>query len=113
MSEWNGYIWNLNKMEQATKKIYNVYGLNTTSVRIPQNWLKCFQSGNFDVKDEPRSGRPVTDLVDAILEKVEHDWHISSYDITKTGYWSYYNFGPFEKKLDTKKARYLGPTRAH
>ncbi|GBP70443.1 hypothetical protein EVAR_41588_1 [Eumeta japonica] len=39
------------------------------------------ESGNFDVKDEPRFGRPVTDKIDAILEKVEQYRHISSYDI--------------------------------
>ncbi|GBP34287.1 hypothetical protein EVAR_13426_1 [Eumeta japonica] len=41
------------------------------------------KSGNFDVKDEPRSGRPVMDKVDAILEKVNQDQHISSYDIAE------------------------------
>ncbi|GBP27230.1 Putative phosphatidate phosphatase [Eumeta japonica] len=30
-----------------------------------------FNSGNYDVKDEPRSGRPVTDKADTIIEKVE------------------------------------------
>ncbi|GBP64773.1 hypothetical protein EVAR_14969_1 [Eumeta japonica] len=33
--------------------------------------------GNFDVRDEPHSGRSVTDKVDAILEKVEQDRRIS------------------------------------
>ncbi|GBP25819.1 Histone-lysine N-methyltransferase SETMAR [Eumeta japonica] len=36
--------------------------------------------GNFDVKDEPRSG---TDKVDAIFEKLEQDRHISSYDVAE------------------------------
>ncbi|GBP64937.1 hypothetical protein EVAR_41352_1 [Eumeta japonica] len=34
------------------------------SVRVEQNWFKHFQSGNFDVKDELYSGRPVTDKPD-------------------------------------------------
>ncbi|GBP40896.1 UHRF1-binding protein 1-like [Eumeta japonica] len=34
---------------------------------------------NFDIKDEPRSGGPVMDIVDVILE--EQDRHISSYEI--------------------------------
>ncbi|GBP36842.1 hypothetical protein EVAR_96088_1 [Eumeta japonica] len=34
-------------------------------------------------KHEPRSSRPVTDKVGAILEKVEQDRHISSYDIAE------------------------------
>ncbi|GBP48786.1 hypothetical protein EVAR_32810_1 [Eumeta japonica] len=40
-----------------------------------------FQSGNFDVKDEYFPGQPVIDKVDAVLEKVEQDRHIRSYDI--------------------------------
>ncbi|GBP49202.1 hypothetical protein EVAR_96509_1 [Eumeta japonica] len=42
--------------------------------------LRPYSSGNFDVKNEPGSGRPATDKVDAFLEKVEQDRHISSYD---------------------------------
>ncbi|GBP85106.1 hypothetical protein EVAR_51225_1 [Eumeta japonica] len=38
---------------------------------------------NFDVKDEPRSGRPITDKIDAILKKVKQDKHISFYDIAE------------------------------
>ncbi|GBP84760.1 hypothetical protein EVAR_67318_1 [Eumeta japonica] len=38
---------------------------------------------NFDVKCGHRSGRPVTDKVDAVLEKVEKDRHISSYNIAE------------------------------
>ncbi|GBP17146.1 hypothetical protein EVAR_17271_1 [Eumeta japonica] len=39
------------------------------SLRVAQNLFKRFQSGNFDIKDEPRSGRPVTDIVDTVLEE--------------------------------------------
>ncbi|GBP83586.1 hypothetical protein EVAR_104030_1 [Eumeta japonica] len=35
----------------------------------------------FDVEDDPRSGRPVTDKVYVIFEKVELDRRISSYDV--------------------------------
>ncbi|GBP68086.1 hypothetical protein EVAR_45374_1 [Eumeta japonica] len=48
-----------------------------------QDWFKDFQLANFDVKDEPRSSQPVTDKVDAILEKSEQDRHISSYNIAE------------------------------
>jgi len=37
------------------------------SVRVAQIWFKRFQSENFDVKDARRSGRPVTDKMDAIF----------------------------------------------
>ena len=43
------------------------------SVGVAQIWFKRFQSGNFDAKDARRSGRPITDTVDAIFEKVELD----------------------------------------
>jgi [histone H3]-lysine36 N-dimethyltransferase SETMAR len=68
---------------QAAKKICDVYGPSAVSVRVAQIWFKRFQSGNFDVKDAPRSGRPITDKMDAIFEKVEQDRHISSYDVAE------------------------------
>ncbi|KAJ0174407.1 hypothetical protein K1T71_009515 [Dendrolimus kikuchii] len=64
---------------QAAKKICDVYGFNAVSVRVAQIWFKRFQSGNFDIKNARRSGRPVTDKIDAIFEKVAQDRHISSY----------------------------------
>jgi len=67
----------------TAKKICNVYGHDAISVRVTQNWFKYFQSGNFDVKDAPRSGRPVTGKVDEIIKKVEQDRHISTHDIDK------------------------------
>ncbi|KAJ0179078.1 hypothetical protein K1T71_004790 [Dendrolimus kikuchii] len=66
---------------QAAKKNSYVYGPNAVSVRVAQIWFKRFQSGNFDIKDARRSGRPVTDKIDVIFEKVEQDRHISSYDV--------------------------------
>jgi len=50
---------------------------------VTQSWFKRFQSENFDVKDTLRSGRPITEKVDEIMEKVEQDRHISSHDIVK------------------------------
>ncbi|KAL0867695.1 hypothetical protein ABMA27_008430 [Loxostege sticticalis] len=38
---------------------------------------------NLDVKDARCSGRPSTDKIDAIFEKVEQNWHISSYDVAE------------------------------
>ncbi|GBP68679.1 Histone-lysine N-methyltransferase SETMAR [Eumeta japonica] len=66
------------KCDTSCERICDVYGANAVSVRVAQNRLKRSQSGNFDVKDEPRSGRPVTDKVDVILKKVKQDRHISS-----------------------------------
>jgi len=49
----------MRKAAQAAKKICDVYGHDAVSVRVAQSWFKRFQSGNFDVKDAPRFGRPI------------------------------------------------------
>jgi len=66
---------------QACEKICAVYGEGALSKSAARKWFARFRSGNFDVKDEPRSGRPVTEKVDEILEKVQQDKHISSVDV--------------------------------
>ena len=83
MSESNEVIRHILKFDykkgknatQAAKKICDVYGPSAVSVRVAQIWFKRFQSGNFDVKDACRSGRPITDKMDAIIENVEQDRH--------------------------------------
>ncbi|GBP57351.1 Putative uncharacterized protein FLJ37770 [Eumeta japonica] len=70
-------------MRTSRDKTCDVYGPDAMSVRVAQNWYKRFQSDHFDVKDQPRSGRPVTEQVDAILEKVKQNRHISSYDLAE------------------------------
>jgi hypothetical protein len=48
----------------ATNDIYrrllNVYGDQTTDVSTVRRWAAGFSSGDSDVKDKPRSGRPCT-----------------------------------------------------
>jgi len=44
---------------QAAKKICDVHGHDAVSVRVVASWFKHFQSRNFDVKDAPRSDRPI------------------------------------------------------
>ncbi|CAH2243360.1 jg21400 [Pararge aegeria aegeria] len=51
------------------KKICDVYGSSAASVRVAQIWFKRFQFGNYDVKDAPRSGRPITDKWVPFLKK--------------------------------------------
>ncbi|GFX96282.1 histone-lysine N-methyltransferase SETMAR [Trichonephila clavipes] len=53
---------------QARKKLTDVYGEGVLTVSQCQNWFAKFRSGNFDVEDATRSGRPVKlikTLVDA------------------------------------------------
>ena len=66
---------------QTHRKLCGIYGDECSSERQCQNWFARFCSGNFDVKYEPRPGRPIVDKVDEILSKIEVDRHISSRDI--------------------------------
>jgi len=68
---------------QAAKKICGVYGDDAVSDRTARDWFVRFRSGNFGIEDAPRTGRPSTDKVDEIMEKVNQDRHISSHYIAK------------------------------
>ncbi|XP_037929961.1 histone-lysine N-methyltransferase SETMAR-like [Teleopsis dalmanni] len=72
--------WNASK---ACEKICAVYGDDALSQSTARKWFARFRSGNLDVKNAPRSGRPITDKVDEIMEKVQIDRHISSHDIAR------------------------------
>jgi len=48
-----------------------VYGKDVLTERQCQNWFAQFRSGNFDVEDAPRSGRPVEADEDTIKAFVE------------------------------------------
>jgi len=55
-----------NSATVATKNINEVYG-DKVSVRVCQQWFKKFRAGNFNIEDEPRSGRP-KNLDDDVLQ---------------------------------------------
>ncbi|GFS79440.1 histone-lysine N-methyltransferase SETMAR [Trichonephila clavipes] len=66
---------------QARKKLTDVYGEGVLTVRQGQNWFAKFRSGNFDVEDAPRSGRPVEADKDAIKALVDANWRITTREI--------------------------------
>ena len=56
---------------QAHKKLCAVYGDEALKERLCQNWFNKFRSGDFSLKDEKRSDRPVKvddDLIKAIID---------------------------------------------
>lgn len=55
----------------AAAEINTVHGEDTVSVRTAQKWFSKFRSGNCDVEDAPRAGRPEVFNSDALLELVE------------------------------------------
>ncbi|GFV05866.1 hypothetical protein TNCV_4503721, partial [Trichonephila clavipes] len=58
----------------------------------------------LDVKDAPRTGRPVAEIVDKITETIQVDLHVSSHSITQEQKIDHKTvFKPFAAKLDLKK----------
>ena len=60
---------------QAHKKLCAVYDDEALKERQCQNWFDKFRSGDFSLKDEKRSGRPVEvddDLIKAIIDSDRH-----------------------------------------
>ncbi|GFU40109.1 histone-lysine N-methyltransferase SETMAR [Trichonephila clavipes] len=59
----------------------DVYGEGVLTVCQCQNWFVIFRSGNFDVEDAPRSGRPVEADKDAIKALVDANQRITTREI--------------------------------
>ena len=56
---------------QARKKLYDVYGEKSLTDLQCQNGFARFRSGDFHLKDAPRSGRPTevdNDKIKAMIE---------------------------------------------
>ncbi|GFW07545.1 histone-lysine N-methyltransferase SETMAR [Trichonephila clavipes] len=60
-----------------------VYGANTVTANYVQFWFRRFRSGIFDVKDAPRTGRPVVEKFDKIPEIIQVDQLVSSRSIAQ------------------------------
>ncbi|EGI59160.1 Histone-lysine N-methyltransferase SETMAR [Acromyrmex echinatior] len=66
---------------QTCRQICEVYSADAVSECRTQEWFVRFRSGNFDVKDRSRSGRPFIEKVDEILQLVKQDRHVSCQEI--------------------------------
>ncbi|GFW83698.1 histone-lysine N-methyltransferase SETMAR [Trichonephila clavipes] len=91
---------------QVAEIMNDVYGANTVTANYVQSWFRRFCSGILDVKDTPRTSRPVVENVDKITEIIEVDRHVSSCSIAlvlqidyQTVLYHLRKVG-FEKKLD-------------
>jgi len=47
------------KAAKAARDIYAMYGESAIAERTARDWYAKFKNGNFNLKDAPRSGRPV------------------------------------------------------
>ncbi|KAG9434271.1 histone-lysine N-methyltransferase SETMAR-like [Apis mellifera carnica] len=58
--------------EEACRNLLKVFGEGTVSDRTCRRWYEKFETGDFDLSDKPRSGRPSLiddDVVKAMLEQ--------------------------------------------
>ncbi|GFX10298.1 histone-lysine N-methyltransferase SETMAR [Trichonephila clavipes] len=67
---------------QVAEIVNGAYGVDTVTANYVQFWFRRFRSGIFDVKEAPRTGKPVVKKVDKITEIIEVDRHVSSRSIT-------------------------------
>ena len=68
---------------QARKKLYDVYGEKSLTERQCQNWFARFHSGDFDIKDVPRSERPTEVDDDKIKAMIENNWRSTTREIAE------------------------------
>ncbi|GFW69067.1 histone-lysine N-methyltransferase SETMAR [Trichonephila clavipes] len=100
---------------QAAEIVNGVYGANTVTVNYGQFWFRRFRSGIFDVKIFPRTGRPVIENVNKIIEIIEVDPYVSSRSITqelRIDYkivLSHLNKVGYKKKLNVRVQHQLTP----
>ena len=62
---------------QAAKKLRDVYGEKALKDRQCRNWFHKFRSGDFPLKDEQRSARPIEVNDDQIKAIIETDCHVT------------------------------------
>ena len=68
---------------EATNFICTTYGENALDVRSCQNWFTKFRSGDFNLNDKERSGRPVEVNDDLLQELLEEDPRQSTRQLAK------------------------------
>ncbi|GFX94693.1 HTH_Tnp_Tc3_2 domain-containing protein [Trichonephila clavipes] len=66
---------NVSQLAGIANGVYRPDTVTTNSVKF---WFRRFRAGIFDVKDAPRTGRPVVGNVDKITEIIKVDRHLSS-----------------------------------
>ncbi|GFT51784.1 histone-lysine N-methyltransferase SETMAR [Trichonephila clavipes] len=61
---------------QGAEIVNGVYGADTVTTNYVRLWFRRFRSGIFEVKDAPRTGRPVVKNVDKITDIIKVYRHL-------------------------------------
>ena len=68
---------------QSRKKLYDVYVEKSITERQCKNWFARFRSGDFGLKDAPRSGRPTEVDDDKIKAMIENNRRSTTQEIAE------------------------------
>ena len=68
---------------QVRKKLYDVYDEQSLTESQCQNWFARFRSGDFELKDAPRSGRPTEVDDDKIKAMIENNRRSTTREIAE------------------------------
>ena len=67
------------------RRLLTVYGDQTVDVSTVRRWMARFSSGDSDVKDKPRSGRPCTAVTPRNEERLDQlirvNWRITTREL--------------------------------
>ena len=87
---------------QTCRKICEVYGVDAVNERRTQEWFIRFRSGNFDVKDRPRSTShwKSDDEILQLVEQVSCQEIANALRINHVTVWNHLKKTGYAKKLD-------------
>lgn len=68
---------------EACRNLLKVFGEGTVSDRTCRRWLEKFETGDFDISDKPRSGRPSLIDDDVVKTMLEQDPFLTTSEIAE------------------------------
>lgn len=71
------------KAVDARREICAVYGVEAVNERTCHKWYSRFRSGNFNIEDAQRCGRPHKADDNGILEMIQNDPHLTTQEIAE------------------------------
>ena len=67
---------------ECHQKMCESLGINTVSYDTVKVWFRKFKAGNFNIENEPRSGRPIEVDCEQLKQIIDQDRNISTRNIT-------------------------------
>ena len=61
------------RASEAANKICSTMGSGVLSICTAQHWFERFSKGNYELDDQPRSGRPAEVDIDFLKQQIEED----------------------------------------